>query len=132
MLKRLDHIGIVVADLQQALVPYETLGIKASHVQTLASKPVTVAFLPLGDAEIELLQPNAGASNIADFLKEKGPGLHHLCFEVTDLDSALRSLRQSGLKLLDEVPRPGAAGRIAFLDPAGTNEVLIELLEKTT
>ena len=130
MLKRLDHIGIVVADIQQARKSYEALGLKVSHLQELASKPVTVAFLPLGDVELELLQPNAPGSNIADFLQKNGEGLHHVCYEVEDLDSALRSAREAGLKLIDETPRTGVSGRIAFIDPDSTHGVLIELVEK--
>jgi methylmalonyl-CoA/ethylmalonyl-CoA epimerase len=130
MLKRLNHIGIVVANIQEASKPYEALGMKVSHMQELATKPVTVAFLPLGEVELELLQPNAAGSNIADFLKEKGEGLHHICFEVDDLDAALQTARAAGIKLIDEVPRQGAAGRIAFLDPVSTRGVLIELTEK--
>jgi methylmalonyl-CoA/ethylmalonyl-CoA epimerase len=132
MLKRLDHIGIVVENIQQACQPYEALGMKVSHILDLTTKPVTVAFLPLGDAELELLQPNAAGSNIADFLKEKGEGLHHICFEVTDLDAALQSAREAGLKLIDEVPRQGATGRIAFIDPVSINGVMIELVEKSS
>jgi methylmalonyl-CoA/ethylmalonyl-CoA epimerase len=103
---------------------------RLSHLQDLATKPVTVAFLPLGDSELELLQPNAPGSNIADFLDKNGEGLHHICYEVVDLDACLRSAREAGLKLIDETPRQGATGRIAFIDPISTNGVLIELVEK--
>jgi len=130
MLKRLEHIGIVVADIQQARKPYEALGLTVSHLQELASKPVTVAFLPLGDVELELLQPNAPGSNVADFLLKNGEGLHHVCYEVEDLDFALRSAREAGLRLIDETPRQGVSGRIAFIDPDSTHGVLIELVEK--
>jgi len=130
LLKRLDHIGIVVGNIQEALRPYELLGMKVEKILDLPTKPVTVAFLPLGDTELELLQPNADGSNIADFLKEKGEGLHHICFEVSNLDAIIQNVRESGLKMLDEVPRIGATGRIAFIDPGSTNGVLIELMEK--
>jgi methylmalonyl-CoA/ethylmalonyl-CoA epimerase len=130
MLKRLDHIGVVVENIQQARQSYEALGMKVSHIQDLTTKPVTVAFLHLGETELELLQPNPGGSNIADFLKENGEGLHHICFEVTDLDAALQTAREAGLMLVDEVPRQGAAGRIAFINPASTSGVMIELVEK--
>lgn len=126
----MDHIGIVVADIQQARKPFEALGMRVSHIQDLATKPVTVAFLPLGDSEMELLQPNAPGSNIADFLGKNGEGLHHICYEVVDLEACLRSAREAGLKLIDETPRQGATGRIAFIDPISTNGVLIELMEK--
>lgn len=130
MLKRLDHIGIVVNDIDQVREFYANLGLNVSHQQELASKPVTVAFLPVGDVELELLQPTAPGSNIAEFLQEKGAGLHHLCFEVTDLDSALQSLQAAGVEMIDETPRQGISGRIAFLDPVSTGGVLIELMEK--
>jgi methylmalonyl-CoA/ethylmalonyl-CoA epimerase len=128
VLKRLDHIGIVVGNIQEAIRPYELLGMKVNKILDLPNKPVTVAFLPLGDTELELLQPNAAGSNIADFLKEKGEGLHHLCFEVSDLDAVLQNVRESGLIMLDEVPRNGATGRIAFIDPRSTSGVLVELM----
>ncbi|HCC78275.1 MAG: methylmalonyl-CoA epimerase [Chloroflexi bacterium GWB2_49_20] len=131
MLKRLDHIGIVVENIQQACQAYAGLGMKVSHMLDLPTKSVTVAFLPMGDMELELLQPNATGSNIADFLKENGEGLHHICFEVTDLDATLQSVREAGLILIDEVPRQGATGRIAFINSESTNGVLIELMEKT-
>lgn len=130
VLKRLDHIGIVVGNIQEAVRPYELLGMKVNKILDLPTKPVTVAFLPLGDTELELLQPNAEGSNIADFFKEKGEGLHHICFEVSDLDEVLKNIRESGMIMLDEVPRIGATGRIAFIDPGSTNGVLIELMEK--
>lgn len=130
MLKRLDHIGIVVADISTARQGYEALGLKVSHVQELATKPVTVAFLPLGDTELELLQPTAPGSNISEFLQVHGEGLHHICYEVDDLDACLCSARQAGIKLIDETPRQGASGKITFIDPVSTHGVLIELVEK--
>jgi len=130
MLKRLDHIGIVVEDISQVRQSYESLGLSVSHQQELVTKPVTVAFLPVGDVELELLQPTAPGSNIAEFLQEKGAGLHHLCFEVTDLDAALLSLQAAGVKMIDETPRQGVSGWIAFLDPVSTGGILIELMEK--
>jgi methylmalonyl-CoA/ethylmalonyl-CoA epimerase len=130
MLKKLDHIGIVVKNIQQARRSFAALGLEIDHIQDLAAKPVTVAFIPTGDTGLELLQPNPGESNIADFLIEHGEGLHHLCFEVKDILAALQSAREAGLELIDEVPRQGVSGQIAFIDPASTNGVLIELVEK--
>jgi methylmalonyl-CoA/ethylmalonyl-CoA epimerase len=130
MLKKLDHIGIVVESIQQARLPYEAMGLNVSHVQDVAGKPVTVAFLPLGESELELLQPNPGDSNIARFLAEHGEGLHHICFEVDDLDAAMQTVRQAGLTFVDQAPRQGTSGRIIFLEPAFSHGVLIELVEK--
>jgi methylmalonyl-CoA/ethylmalonyl-CoA epimerase len=130
VLKKLDHVGIVVKDIQQACLPYESLGLKVSHSQGIQGKPVTVAFLPLGDTELELLQPNPGDSNIARFLSEHGEGLHHICFEVDDLEEAIQAANQAGMTFLDPAPRQGASGRIIFLDPGSSHGVLIELVEK--
>lgn len=130
MLKKLDHIGIVVENIQQARMPFESLGLRVSHTQNVPGKPVTVAYLPLGGSELELLQPNSGESNIARFLAEHGEGLHHICFEVDELEAAMKIAKQAGINFLDEAPRQGASGRIIFLDPGSSHGVLIELVEK--
>ncbi len=130
MLKKLDHIGIVVKNIQQACIPFECLGLRVSHTQDVPGKPVTVAYLPMGESEIELLQPNPGESNIANFLKENGEGLHHICFEVDDLEAAIQTARQAGMNFIDDAPRQGTSGRIIFLDPTSSHGVLIELVEK--
>lgn len=130
MLKKLDHIGIVVENIQEARLPFEALGLQVSNSQDVPGKPVTVACVPLGDSEIELLQPNTGDSNIARFLTDHGEGLHHICFEVDNLEASMQVMGQAGIKFIDKAPRQGVSGRIIFLDASTCNGILIELVEK--
>ena len=127
---KIDHIGIVVHDIEEALAVYETaLGLPASQVSEVADQKVEVAFLPVGESTIELVRPTAGDTGIARFLEERGEGIHHICIEVKDIHAALDRLRAHGVPLIDEEPRDGAHGRVAFLHPSGTHGALIELVE---
>jgi methylmalonyl-CoA/ethylmalonyl-CoA epimerase len=129
---RLNHVGIAVRSLEEALAPYrDALGLQVSQIEEVVSEQVKVAFLPAGDTRIELLEPTGDASAIARFLSRRGEGVHHLCFEVDDIEAALARLRAAGVQLIDETPRPGAGGcRVAFVHPRGMAGVLVELLEK--
>jgi methylmalonyl-CoA/ethylmalonyl-CoA epimerase len=128
---RLNHVGIAVHSLEAALAPYrDGLGLQLEEIEEVASEQVRVAFLPAGDTRIELLEPTGAESTIGRFLSRRGEGIHHLCFEVEDIDLAMTRLRESGVPLVDEVPRQGAGGcRVAFVHPRGTAGVLVELLE---
>ncbi|MDK2855578.1 MAG: methylmalonyl-CoA/ethylmalonyl-CoA epimerase [Bacillota bacterium] len=132
MIKKVDHIGIAVADLQKALKLYEeTLGIKCAGVEEVAEQKVRTAFLPVGDTEIELLESTDPTSTVARFIEKRGEGIHHIALRVDDIKTALEKMKAAGIRLLDEVPRPGAGGaRIAFLHPKDTGGVLIELIER--
>ncbi len=125
----LDHIGIAVADLEAALIPWQALGLISTGEEIVASEKVRVAFLPVGGAaRVELLSPTAPDSPIAIFLQKRGPGVHHLCFKVADLDAAIAELRTRGYTFAGEAPRPGAGGaRVAFLHPKVMGGVLVEL-----
>ena len=131
MLKKIDHIGIVVRSIEEALKVYrDALGLPLAHVQEVPEQKVKIAFLPVGDCEIELVEPTAADSGVARFLEKRGEGLHHICFEVEDIEAALRDLAAKGVRLIDRQPRQGAIGRVAFLHPKSAHGVLIELVEK--
>jgi methylmalonyl-CoA/ethylmalonyl-CoA epimerase len=123
------HVGIAVPDLDQALAFYrDVLGLEP-HPPEVADG-ATILSLPLGDSNVELLAPLSPDSPIGKFLAKRGPGIHHICYRVPDLDAALESCRAAGYRLIDEVPRVGAAGRrIAFIHPKATGGILLELTE---
>jgi len=133
--KRIDHVAVVVRDLDAALHFYrDLLGIMPSRVLDFPQEGVRIAFLPLGGAngsEIELLEPINPEGSVARFLEQRGGGLHHICLEVPDIDRALEELRAAGAQVLDETPRRTAEGRGIFLHPKGTSGVLLELVQRT-
>lgn len=127
---KIDHIGIVVHNIQTALQVYQAaLGLSLAEVADIPDQQVQVAFLPIGDSNIELVQPTTGDTGIANFLEKRGEGIHHICIEVQDIEAALAQLKAHGVPLIDEEPRQGAHGRVAFLHPKGAHGVLIELVQ---
>ncbi len=134
MPKRIDHVAIIVRNIEQALTFYrDMLGIEPSAIQEVPTEQVRIAFLPLGGpggSEIELIEPTTPDSSLTKFLEKRGEGLHHICLEVENIDTALAEMREQGAPVLDQQPRVAAAGRAIFLHPKGTNGVLLELLEK--
>jgi len=127
---KIDHIGIVVRDIQNALQVYETaLGLTVKEVVEVPDQHVRVAFLPLGESNIELVEPAADDSGVARFLEKRGEGIHHICIAVNDIEAALGRLRAHAVPLIDEAPRPSAHGRVAFVHPRGMHGVLLELVE---
>jgi methylmalonyl-CoA epimerase len=127
---KIDHIGIVVRDIQEALKAYETaLGLPLKEVVEVTDQKVEIAFLPVGESNVELVQPLTDDTGIARFLEKRGEGIHHICIEVEDVEATLARLREYGVPLIDEEPRPGAHGRVAFVHPRGMHGVLIELVE---
>lgn len=127
---RIDHIGIVVRDLQKALEVYETaLDLPLKEVVEVPDQKVKVAFLPLGESNIELVQPISDDTGIAKYLEKRGEGIHHVCIEVEDIEAALNRLQYHGVQLIDQQPRQGAHGRVAFIHPQGAHGVLLELIE---
>ena len=131
MITKIDHIGVVVSDIEEALKVYQqALGLSLAKIQERPDQAVTIAFLPTGESEIELVQPVTSDSGVAKFLQKRGEGIHHLCLEVDDIEEALAKLREKGLQLIDEMPRTGPEGeRFAFIHPKSTHGVLIELYE---
>jgi methylmalonyl-CoA/ethylmalonyl-CoA epimerase len=128
----LDHIGIAVGDLAQALAFYrDALGLEVEPPEEVPSQRVRAHFVPVGEATIELLEPTAADSPVAKFIEKRGPGLHHLTLRVEDLHGALARLKARGVRLIDEAPREGADGAlIAFVHPASTHGVLVELKQR--
>lgn len=132
VVKGLHHVAIVVARIEAVRSAWEgDLGLAAGEVEHVADQKVNVLVCHAGTQRIELVEPAAPDSPIANFLERKGGGLHHLAFLVDDLGAALRELARRGLRLIDEAPRPGAHGtRIAFVHPKSTGGVLVELVEE--
>jgi len=127
-----DHIGIAVKSIEEALTFWEkTLGIACAGVEEVSEQKVKTAFLPLGDTEIELLEPTAEDSPVAKFIEKKGEGIHHLAIRVENLEEALETMKARGMRLIDEKPRYGAGGaKIAFVHPKTAGGVLLELSER--
>jgi methylmalonyl-CoA epimerase len=132
MLKNLSHIGIAVQSVTEASKFFaETLKLGTPKIYEAPEQKVKVAFFHLSEVEIELLEPMASDSTIAKFLEKRGEGIHHLCFNVDDIEAALSELKKAGVVLIDEKPRIGARGnKIAFVSPKSTHGVLIELREE--
>jgi len=132
--KRIDHIAIVVQDLDVALGVYrDLLGLQLERVEEVPAENVKVAFLalPEGDGEIELVQPTADDTGIARFLAKRGEGMHHICFEVDDIEAAMATIAASELQVLEDKPRVGSQGRkYVFIHPKTAHGVLIELYER--
>ena len=132
MIKGIDHIGIAVNDLNEALAVYErALGLKHERVTVVESQKVKVAFLQVGESRIELLEPLSKESALAGFLEKRGEGIHHIALRVDGIEDMLKKLQNQGITLIDEKPRPGAeGGKIAFLHPKSVKGVLLELCER--
>ena len=126
---RIAHVGIAVPDLEAALGFYrDVLGLEPHPPEVVDG--ATILSLPFGESEIELLAPLNPESPIGKFLAKRGPGIHHICYRVPDLDAAIRACQAAGYRLVDEVPRTGAAGRrIAFVHPKATAGILLELTD---
>jgi methylmalonyl-CoA epimerase len=129
MKAKLDHIGIAVANLAEALAFYrDALGLEVEPPEAVASQRVRTHFIPAGEAALELLEATDASSPIARFVDRRGPGLHHITLRVDDLAAALDHLRARGIRLIDEAPRPGAHGSlVAFIHPSSAHGVLVEL-----
>lgn len=127
----LHHVAIAVPRLEEALPFYrDILGLVAGEPHAIAEQGVRAVFVGTGPGRIELIEPTDPDSGVARFLAERGrQALHHVCYEVDDLDAALADLAQDGIPLIDAAPRPGLAGRVAFLHPKAAAGVLIELVE---
>lgn len=128
-IKRIAHLGIVVKNLEAALDLF-TGALPLDLVHTEDYQGMKIGFIPVGDSSIELLQDVSGSSSIKKFLDNNGEGIHHIAFEVDDIEQAVAELKEKGVKLIDEKPRPGAHGmRIAFMHPKATHGILMELVQ---
>ncbi len=130
MIVKIDHIGIAVNNLEDAVKPYiDVFGLKVGEVETLEEHKVRIAMIPVGESRIEFLQPTDSEGPIAKFIEERGEGIHHLALEVSDIQGMLKMLKEKGVPLINTEPIIGVGGaRIAFLHPNET-KVLIELVE---
>jgi len=130
MIKKIDHLGIAVKSIDEAVKLYtDVLGLKVKDVEVVADQKVKTAIIPVGESKIELLESTDPEGVIAKHIAARGEGMHHLAFEVSDIQDALEELAKKGVRLIDEKPRAGIENtRIAFLHPKGT-KVLIELVE---
>ncbi|HVG43505.1 MAG TPA: methylmalonyl-CoA epimerase [Longimicrobium sp.] len=129
--RALDHVGIAVHSLDESLPVFESItGGKGHGRERVEQQGVEVVFLGSGDGRLELLAPTRDDSAVAKFLARRGPGMHHLCYRVDDVAAELARYRAAGAQLIDETPRPGAAGHlVAFIHPKSTGGVLVELLQ---
>lgn len=132
MFKKIDHLGIAVENLDEAVRLYrDVLGLKYAGEETVAEQKVRTAFFPVGESSIELLEPTDPESPIAKFLDKRGPGIHHIALRVDDVAQAISALKAQGVRMIDEDPRTGAHGaKIAFIHPKSTPGVLIELCQR--
>lgn len=131
MIKKVDHIAVLVPDLEEAKSFWvDALGLELERVESVPEEAVDIAFLPVGDSEIELLQPTDPESGVAKYLAKKGAGMHHLCFEVDDIEATLDRLRTANVPLITETAKVGSGGKkYAFVHPKGTGGVLVELYQ---
>jgi methylmalonyl-CoA/ethylmalonyl-CoA epimerase len=134
LFERIDHIGVAVADLDAALVLHErTYGMPVAHRETVTEQGVEAVLLDVGENHVELLRPLADDTPVGRFLASRGPGLHHVAYQVDDIEAALARLGERGVRLIDEAPRIGLRGaRVAFVHPAASGGVLTELVEPAT
>jgi len=132
MIEKIDHIGIAVKSIKETSeLLSNILGLKVASEEIVEEQKVKVAFLPLGDSELELLESTSPEGPIARFIEKKGEGIQHIAFRVNNIEEVLEKLKKEGVRLIDEKPRYGAGGaKIAFLHPKDTNGILVELCER--
>jgi lactoylglutathione lyase/methylmalonyl-CoA/ethylmalonyl-CoA epimerase len=132
MIKKIAHIAIAVRSVDEASRFFEqVLGLHRERTEVVQTEKAKVAFFPVGDTEIELVEGTEKGNPIEKFLEKRGEGIHHICLEVGNLDQTMGQLRKAGVPLLDETPRRGADGtRVCFIHPKGAHGILIELVER--
>ena len=133
ILKKVDHIGIAVRNLDETIPYYtETLGLKVLKIEEVASESVRVAFIDAGNVKLELLEPMSEQSAIHTFIEKKGEGIHHIAFGVEGIEERMTELREKGIRILNEQPKIGAGGaKVAFIHPKSSFGVLYELCDKS-
>ncbi len=130
MIKKIDHIGIAVSNLEEAIKVYESIGLKVAETEEVEDQKVRVAMIPVGESRIELLEATSPDSAIAKFIEKRGEGIHHIAINVENIEEALKKAKEAGIKLIDEKPRIGAGGKkVAFLHPKSLRGVLLEFVE---
>jgi methylmalonyl-CoA/ethylmalonyl-CoA epimerase len=128
--KNVNHVAIAVPDIEEALRFWEdALGLELDHIEEVSTQKSKVAFITVGDSEVELIEPETLDSSLAKFISEKGPGMHHLCLEVDDLDEMIVELKKKGIRLINEIPDILPGRKIIFIHPKASGGVLIELFQ---
>lgn len=129
---KINHVAVVVPDLENSLAFWrDSLGLDLNHIEDVPSQKSAVAFFPVGDSEVELVKPTSEDSGVAKFLAERGGGMHHLCFEVDNIEEMLVELKAKGVRLINEIPQVLPGRKMAFVHPKATGGVLVELYEVT-
>ena len=129
---KINHVAIVVPEIEGALCFWrDALGLELDHVEDVPSQRSQVAFLPVDGSEVELVKPTTEDSGVAKFLAERGAGMHHLCFEVDDIEGMLANLKAKGIRLINETPMQLEGRKVAFVHPKSANGVLVELYQET-
>jgi len=128
---KIDHIAVLSDDLEKSLAFWrDGLGLEMTHVEDVPAEKSMVAFIPVGASEIELVKPTTDDSGLARYLEKRGPGMHHVCLEVDDIDEMLAQLKEKGVQLINESAREGIGGRrYAFIHPKSANGVMVELYQ---
>ena len=129
---KINHVAIAVPDLDASMHFWkDVLGLELDHIENVPSQKSEVAFFPLGDSEIELVHPTEDDTGVSKFLEKRGPGIHHICFEVEDIASTLEMMKEKGTRLINEAPLELPGRKMAFVHPKSTGGVLVELYEVT-
>lgn len=129
-IKKINHVAVVVEDIDSALEFWgDQLGLQIDHLEEVPSQGSKIAFLPIGEGEVELVQPTDPETGLAKYLEKRGEGMHHLCIEIDDIESMLRDLKEKGVRLINEEPLDLPGRRMAFIHPKSANGVLLELYE---
>lgn len=130
---KLNHVAIAVNDVDGSLGFWrDAMGLAVDHIEDVPSQKAVVAFIPVCDSEVELVKPTSEDTGVAKFLAERGGGMHHLCFEVDDIDAMLVQLKEKGVRLINETPQVLPGRKMAFVHPKSTGGVLVELYQLTT
>jgi methylmalonyl-CoA/ethylmalonyl-CoA epimerase len=131
-IKKINHVAIAVSDVDASLTFWrDALGLAVDHIEDVPSQKATVVFIPVGDSEVELVRPTSEDTGVAKFLAERGGGMHHLCFEVDDIQGMLEDLKAKGVRLINETPLELPGRKMAFIHPKSSGGVLVELYEIT-
>lgn len=129
-IKKINHVAIAVSDVDASLTFWrDALGLAVDHVEDVPSQKATVVFIPVGESEVELVRPTSEDTGVAKFLAERGGGMHHLCFEVDDIEGMLEVLKAKGVRLINETPLELPGRKMAFIHPKSSGGVLVELYE---
>ncbi len=127
---KVNHIAIAIPEIEGALNFWQgALGLKLDHIEDVPSQKAQVGFLPVGESEIELVKPTESDTGVARFLEKKGAGLHHICFEVDDLEEMILQLKEKGVQMIDDVPKVLEGRKLAFIHPKSSTGVLVELYQ---